>query len=99
VRSIVTVIAALCVATAGQGRLDELDTHRHNVATLAPAPATIATPAQRRADERRDLPFVAPASPEIAAPARTAVVATPASIDSIAASEPPVPCSRGPPRG
>ena len=98
-RWIVSTIAAVCVATAGQGRFDELRTHDRDVATLAPAPATIATVAHRRADTRRDVPFVAAASPQIAAPERTAIAVPPATIAFIAAVEPPVPCSRGPPRG
>jgi hypothetical protein len=98
VRSIVTVIAALCVATAGQGRPDELRTHDRDVATLAPASAAIAAPAHRR-DIRRDAPFIASASPEIAAPTRTVVEATARCTSPVSTVEPPVPCSRGPPRG
>jgi hypothetical protein len=98
VRSIVTLIAAVCVATAGQGRFDELRTRDRDVATLAPAHAAVAPQAHRR-DVRRDLPFVAAASPEIAAPARIAVAASPRCASSLSSAEPPAPRSRGPPRG
>jgi hypothetical protein len=98
VRSIVTLIAAVCVATAGQGRFDELRTRDRDVATLAPAHTTVAAQTHRR-DLRRDVPFVAAASPEIAAPVLVAVDEPPRCAASLSSVEPPAPCSRGPPRG
>jgi hypothetical protein len=98
VRRIVIVIAALSVATAGPGRVDEPRTRDHHVATLAHAPAAISAPAHRR-DVHRDVPVVAVASLELAAPARIAVDATPPPASSVSCPDAPAPCSRGPPRG